>query len=103
MATVSPLGYNAIMTMTHTSKTAFIRARIEPKVKRDAERVLDTIGMDMTSAVTVFLTQVSLHKGLPFSVNIPNKTTVAALKEPRYRHTQYKNADEMLASILKSR
>ncbi|MFZ2500832.1 MAG: type II toxin-antitoxin system RelB/DinJ family antitoxin [Minisyncoccia bacterium] len=87
------------MSTAHTLKTAFIRTRIEPKVKRDAERVLRTIGMDMTSAVTVFLAQVSLQKGIPFSVNIPNKTTVAALKEPRSHHAAYKNADDMLAGI----
>lgn len=82
-------------------KTAFIRTRIEPRVKRDAERVLHAIGMDMTSAVNIFLTQVSLQKGLPFPVNIPNKTTIKALREPVEKMRHYHDVDEMFADILK--
>lgn len=89
--------------MNTTTKSTFIRARIEPSLKRSAERVLHTLGMNTTDAITVFLTQVSLRKGLPFAVNIPNKTTVAALKERLNSRSAYNNADEMLADILKSK
>ncbi|MDO8492115.1 MAG: type II toxin-antitoxin system RelB/DinJ family antitoxin [bacterium] len=87
----------------NTAKTTFIRARIEPKLKRDAERVLQALGMNTTGAITVFLTQVSLQKGLPFAVNIPNKTTVRALNETLKLNHAYKNADEMLSDILNSK
>ncbi len=87
----------------HTTKSTFIRARIEPKLKRGAERVLRTLGMNTTDAITVFLTQVTLQNGLPFAVNIPNKTTVAALNERLNPRSAYKSADEMLGDILKSR
>jgi len=87
----------------NTTKSTFIRARIEPKLKRNAERVLHTLGMNTTGAITMFLTQVSLQKGLPFAVNIPNKTTVAALNELLNPRSAYKNADEMLSDILNSK
>jgi len=58
-----------------------IHARIEPKLKRSAERVFSEIGMSTTEAIRLFLKQVELHRGLPFSVSIPNAETLAAMKE----------------------
>ena len=84
-------------------KTTFIRARVAPKLKRDAEKVLHTIGMNTTDAITVFLTQVSLQKGLPFAVNIPNKTTIAAFNESLDPRSSHQNADDMLADVLNTK
>lgn len=64
-------------------KSETIRARIEPALKRDAEAVLKKIGLTSSEAITLFLTQVRLAKGLPFPVRIPNKQTRQALKETR--------------------
>jgi len=65
------------------SKTETIRARIEPKLKRDAEAVLKKIGLTSSEAITLFLTQVKLTKGLPFPLRVPNKETKRALEEAR--------------------
>lgn len=62
-------------------KTKMIHARIEPKLKRSAERIFSEIGMSTTEAIRLFLKQVELHRGLPFSVSIPNPETVAAMRE----------------------
>jgi DNA-damage-inducible protein J len=37
--------------------------------------------MTTTEAIRLFLKQVELHRGLPFSVSIPNAETVAAMRE----------------------
>ena len=60
--------------------TQMIHARIEPKLKRSAERILSDIGMSTTEAIRLFLKQVELHRGLPFAVSIPNAETVAAMR-----------------------
>jgi len=57
------------------AKTAIIRARTEPKIKADAERVFRKLGMTSTEAITMFYAQVGLRKGLPFPVEIPNAVT----------------------------
>jgi DNA-damage-inducible protein J len=62
-------------------KTTMIHARIEPRLKRSAERVFSEIGMTTTEAIRLFLKQVELHRGLPFPVSIPNAETVAAMRE----------------------
>jgi DNA-damage-inducible protein J len=63
------------------AQTQMIHARIDPKLKRSAERVFSRIGVSTTEAIRLFLKQVELHKGLPFPVAIPNAQTVAAMKE----------------------
>jgi addiction module RelB/DinJ family antitoxin len=62
-------------------KTAYITARVEPELKAAAEGVLEKLGVSTTDAITMFLRQVTLHRGLPFEVRIPNAATVAALNE----------------------
>ena len=52
-------------------KEAVVRARIDASLKRDAEKVLQRIGLSTTEAIRMFLTQVKLHKGIPFPVVVP--------------------------------
>jgi len=58
------------------SKTATVHARIEPKLKKQAEEILRRLGLNQTQAITLFYKQVELHDGLPFDIVIPNKTTI---------------------------
>ena len=62
-------------------RTTMVHARIEPALKRSAERVLTRVGLSTTEAIRLFLRQVELHGGLPFSVSIPNAETIAAMRE----------------------
>ncbi len=64
-----------------SDKTRMIHARIDPRLKKSAERVFKQIGISTTEAIRLFLKQVELHRGLPFPVAIPNKETVAAMME----------------------
>jgi DNA-damage-inducible protein J len=66
-------------------KTETIRARVEPALKRDAEAVLKKLGLTSSEAITLFLAQVKLTKGLPFPVRVPNKETRRAIREARER------------------
>jgi DNA-damage-inducible protein J len=65
------------------AKSAMIRARVEPRLKHDAEAVFKKVGMTPTEAITLFYKQVRLHRGLPFPVRIPNKETRRAIREVR--------------------
>ena len=83
------------------AKTEMIRARVEPELKREAEDLFSTLGLSTTEAITLFYKQVTLHKGLPFAVRIPNEETVEALEQARNRDglTEYGSLDELRASI----
>jgi DNA-damage-inducible protein J len=62
-------------------KEAVVKARIEPTLKRETEIILGSLGISTTEAIRMFLTQVRLHKGLPFEVRIPNVKSQAAIDE----------------------
>ena len=57
------------------SKTAMVRARLEPDLKDNAETVFKRLGLNATQAITMFYKQVELRGGLPFDVVIPTATT----------------------------
>ena len=63
------------------AKTAYLNTRIEPEIKKKAEKILSSLGLSTSDAIGIFLRQVVLRKGLPFEVSVPNAVTVAALKE----------------------
>ena len=65
------------------AKTAMIRARVEPELKREAEDLFLELGMSATEAITLFYRQVTMHRGLPFDVRVPNEETVKALLDAR--------------------
>jgi DNA-damage-inducible protein J len=64
-------------------KTATISARVKPELKASAERIFDELGLTSTEAITLFLKQVELHRGLPFNIRLPgyNANTLRAIQE----------------------
>ena len=82
-------------------KTATITVRLDPQVKKNAEAVLKALGLTTSQAVNLFFTQVSLHKGIPFDVHLPNKATAKAIEDGlagRGLHTAA-NMDELTAKL----
>lgn len=61
------------------NKSATIQARIDPSVKKKAQKVFSKLNLSMSEAISIFLTQVSLNKGIPFEIKIPNALTEETL------------------------
>ena len=59
-----------------------ITVRVDEKVKKDACHIFNEVGMDMSTAINVYLKQVIRVNGIPFPVSaeIPNNTTMKAIK-----------------------
>jgi DNA-damage-inducible protein J len=86
-------------------KTGYITARIEPKLKARAARVLANVGVSTTDAITIFLRQVVLRNGIPFEVRVPNAQTKRAIEELENPATRSKlkraaTADELFADTV---
>lgn len=52
-------------------KTATLNIRINPIVKERAEEVLSKLGVPMSTAIDMYLNQISLTGGIPFAVTLP--------------------------------
>jgi len=59
--------------------------RIDKNIKEQANALFSNLGLDMSSAVNIFLRQCILRGGLPFSVEVPryNRETELAMIEAR--------------------
>ena len=51
------------------SKTS-ISIRLDSEVKEQAQQVFNNLGMDMTTAINIFLRQAIQYQGLPFDVRL---------------------------------
>lgn len=52
-------------------KTATLNLRVNPNVKERAEAVLSRLGIPMSTAIDMYLNQISLTGGIPFAVTLP--------------------------------
>jgi len=53
-----------------------LQIRIDEKIKKDAKLVLDSMGLDMSSAIKIYLKQVVLTQSIPFPILTENGLTV---------------------------
>lgn len=80
--------------------------RIDSTIKEEATALFSELGMDMSSAVNIFLRQCILRGGLPFPVELPqyNKETLEAMAEARKISRDpdvkgYTNMTDLLAAL----
>jgi len=59
--------------------TAYVRARIDEKLKEEATAVLADMGLTVSDVVRIVLTKVAKEKALPFEMRVPNKLTAETL------------------------
>jgi DNA-damage-inducible protein J len=63
------------------AKSAMIRARVDPRLKEEAENVFEELGLSVTQAITLYYQQVKLMRGIPFEIRLPNETTLQTFAE----------------------
>lgn len=88
--------------------TTNINVRVDSSLKKDAEELFGDLGMNISTAITLFLKSAVRNNGIPFELkrNQPNPDTVRALSEydemknnPK-KYKRYKNADELFDEVL---
>jgi DNA-damage-inducible protein J len=63
--------------------TTNINVRVDSSLKQEAEELFNDLGLNMSSAITMFLKSAVSHDGIPFEVKrlTQNVETMAALSE----------------------
>ena len=85
-------------------KTAYITARIEPKLKAQAGRVLAKVRCQHHRRRHHVYAEIVLHEGFPFEVRLPNaesRKAIEELKDPvkRAKLKRCATTDEMFAGV----
>jgi DNA-damage-inducible protein J len=73
------------------------------EVKEEARKILERYGLSLSDAVNIFLTQVTLERGFPFHIRIPNEETKRVLEEIERGENLEDVALEELISEAKTR
>ena len=65
--------------------------RMNREVKQQAQQIFANLGMDMTTAINVFLRQAISYRGFPFEVtlNTPNAVTLTAMDVAENNENMY--------------
>lgn len=65
--------------------TTNLNIRTDKHVKDAAETIFNALGINMTTAINMFLRQTIRENGIPFELKLdkPNKVTLAAIEEGR--------------------
>ena len=74
-------------------KTATLNLRVNPTLKDEAEAVLRRLGIPMSTAIDMYLNQIVMQGGIPFSVTLP--------KAPASVNADLMTAEELRARLLK--
>lgn len=82
------------------SKDTVVRARIDCETKEQASEALRAMGLSVSGAVRLLLIRVAEEKQLPFKVQIPNRSTLEAMKEiDDAKGTRFGNAEELFRDV----
>lgn len=81
---------------------------IDSDIKSQAQELLADFGLDLSTAINIFLRQTIRENAIPFTISreVPNSDTVAALREVEEMkehpelYKSYGDVDEMMEDIL---
>lgn len=86
-----------------------LQTRIDAKLKKDAKKALESMGLDLSTGVKLFLTQVVRTQSIPFEMftydNLSEVKKKAIVREAKYALKQgktYKTAKELHDDILQN-
>ena len=86
--------------------TTNLNIRIEKTIKDQAEEIFNELGLNMTTAINMFLRTAIREHGIPFELklDVPNETTAATIAEGRKlmddpSAPRYSSMDELKAAL----
>lgn len=91
-----------------TKNSTQLQIRIDSKTKKEAKNIFDNIGIDMSSAIKLFLQQTINAKNIPFEVRDENGMTLKnaqilqeAILDAENSSKSFNSADDLIKDILK--
>ncbi len=84
-----------------------INVNVDKKTKQEADAVFKELGLNMSTAINMFLKKSVMEGGIPFDVTIskPKRETLDAIKEAAdivsnpEKHSSYSSVEELKAAL----
>jgi DNA-damage-inducible protein J len=97
-----------VTTINYTVLMTTIQIRTQEKTKKCVQKILAELGLDMSTAINMYLVQITKQGGIPFDILTENGMTLkaereilAAAEDVRNSKETYSSAEEMFDAILK--
>lgn len=87
--------------------TTNLNVRVDENLKKSAEELFNELGMNMSTAINIYLKQAVRKQAIPFELKAPNAETLEAIEEVKQmkEHPElykgYTDVDEMIKELLK--
>lgn len=83
------------------AKSSFVRARIEPHLKNEAEYILDEMGISPSQAIIMLYKYLAREHEWPISLKIPNAETIQAFEntDKKLDLVKSKDSQEMFKKL----
>ena len=78
-------------------KTANVSARVEPRVKEEAERVLARLGISSSTVINMLYRQIIMLQGIPFQATLPAPIAREEMDEITFNSIMQRGLDEAKA------
>lgn len=93
--------------MSNMSNTVNMSIRIDKNLKKETESLFKNLGLNMSTAITMFLKQCEREQGLPFiaTMEVPNSRLLKALEEAeqiingKIKAKEYNSVDELFEDL----
>ena len=66
------------------TKSANVTARVQPEIKRQAEEVLDKIGLPVSVLIDTLYRQIIMTGGVPYSLTVPKLPTRDSMTDAQF-------------------
>ena len=95
--------------MGSLAKSTNLNIRVDSNLKKEAENLFKKLGLNMSSAINVFLAQSVREQAIPFEIYVekPSKKLTKALKEADKiekhpdKYKSYNNMEELIEDLDK--
>jgi DNA-damage-inducible protein J len=91
-----------IVAKENRMKTGTISIKVDPQTKDEAGQILEKLGLNISTLVTMMLKQVVHLKGIPFVVKLPDESelTLRAIEQLEAgKGVKFNNANDLLKDL----
>lgn len=81
------------------TKTANVTARVQPEIKKQAEAVLEKIGIPVSVLIDTLYRQIIMTGSVPYSLSVPKIPTLDSMSEEQFDAMMQKGYDEAKAGV----
>ena len=79
---------------------AVVRARIDRDTKARAAEALHAMGLSISDAIRLLMVRVAEERRLPFTVQVPNATTIEAMAElDEGKGSRFESTEDLLNDL----